>query len=334
MIIALFALSSVMIVGGIASVVQGFPYVRLESGLAMVIAGATTASAGAVLLGIATLAARVRRLELALGATRPAPAPDATVADPPRRPVLRSAPPAEAVASVAPADSVPAQRPSIAAAAGFAGLATADAAFAPGPSAPARPASEANVADAGFTPDAPEPLLPDLLPPQVLPPQVLPPAILPPAILHSEAPPPEVLPPEVLPPEEADRPTSAADPVRAVDEPWTPPEAPPVPERDLFAMSGAPASGDGAGEAVAHQAPDEAAGEPVPFTAVDTPAATPAEHGLQVVGTYASGGNTYVMFSNGSIEAETPRGRYTFDSLDELKAFVEAGGESDTRGAA
>jgi hypothetical protein len=34
------------------------------------------------------------------------------------------------------------------------------------------------------------------------------------------------------------------------------------------------------------------------------------------------------------IEADTPRGRFTFGSLDELKAFVEAGGETDSRGAA
>ena len=53
------------------------------------------------------------------------------------------------------------------------------------------------------------------------------------------------------------------------------------------------------------------------------------------MGTYASGGNTYVMYSNGSIEADTPRGQFTFDSLDELKAFVEAGGEDGAaRGAA
>ena len=44
MIIALFALAVLMIVGGIASVVQGFPFVRLESGMAMTVAGATTAS--------------------------------------------------------------------------------------------------------------------------------------------------------------------------------------------------------------------------------------------------------------------------------------------------
>ncbi|KIU29643.1 hypothetical protein SR39_23150, partial [Methylobacterium radiotolerans] len=53
-----------------------------------------------------------------------------------------------------------------------------------------------------------------------------------------------------------------------------------------------------------------------------------------VVGRYASGGNTYVMFEDGSIEAETPQGRFTFASLDELKAFVDGGGESGTRGAA
>ncbi|HEV7440300.1 MAG TPA: hypothetical protein VGN94_11845 [Methylobacterium sp.] len=71
-------------------------------------------------------------------------------------------------------------------------------------------------------------------------------------------------------------------------------------------------------------APDAAPAEPEPET----------EPKLEVVGTYASGGNTYVMFSNGAIEAETPRGRFTFASLDELKAFVEAGGETDARGAA
>ena len=39
MIAALFALAAAMIIGGCAAVIQGFPYVRLESGLAMVIAG-------------------------------------------------------------------------------------------------------------------------------------------------------------------------------------------------------------------------------------------------------------------------------------------------------
>ncbi len=33
------------------------------------------------------------------------------------------------------------------------------------------------------------------------------------------------------------------------------------------------------------------------------------------------------MFSDGSIEAETPNGRFRFASLDELKEFIAAGGE-------
>jgi hypothetical protein len=49
-----------------------------------------------------------------------------------------------------------------------------------------------------------------------------------------------------------------------------------------------------------------------------------------IVGTYNSGDNTYVMFSDGSIEAQTPRGVFRFQSLDELKAFIASGGEGGT----
>ena len=41
-----------------------------------------------------------------------------------------------------------------------------------------------------------------------------------------------------------------------------------------------------------------------------------------VVGTYNSGDNKYVMFSDGSIEAQTPSGVFRFGSLDELKEFI------------
>ncbi|AWN40802.1 hypothetical protein [Methylobacterium durans] len=77
MIVALLALAVAMMIGGTASVIQGFPFVRLESGLAMVIAGATVASAGAVIAGLAVVADRIRRVEraLALDAAVPA-APD------------------------------------------------------------------------------------------------------------------------------------------------------------------------------------------------------------------------------------------------------------------
>ncbi|HEY8382787.1 MAG TPA: hypothetical protein VIL09_11625 [Microvirga sp.] len=57
----------------------------------------------------------------------------------------------------------------------------------------------------------------------------------------------------------------------------------------------------------------------------------PAGQPAAIIGTYNSGDNRYVMFSDGSIEAETPEGLFRFASLDELKEFIAAGGES--RGA-
>lgn len=45
------------------------------------------------------------------------------------------------------------------------------------------------------------------------------------------------------------------------------------------------------------------------------------------IGRYSSGGNSYVMFADGSIEAETPNGNFRFGSLDELKRFIASGGE-------
>jgi hypothetical protein len=50
------------------------------------------------------------------------------------------------------------------------------------------------------------------------------------------------------------------------------------------------------------------------------PAAEPA-----VIGRYTSGNTTYVMFADGSIEAETPTGILHFASLADLKVYVEGG---------
>jgi len=64
-----------------------------------------------------------------------------------------------------------------------------------------------------------------------------------------------------------------------------------------------------------------AAEEPVPSQAQDEAvAAAPT-----VVGTYSAGGNLYVMYSDGSIEAETGRGVFRFASLDELKHYIATG---------
>jgi hypothetical protein len=54
---------------------------------------------------------------------------------------------------------------------------------------------------------------------------------------------------------------------------------------------------------------------------------------VTVVGTYNSGNNHYVMYSDGSIEAETPEGKFRFESLDELKEFIASGGEGGARSA-
>lgn len=286
MIIALFALSTVMIVGGIASVIQGFPFVRLESGLAMTIAGATTASAGAVLLGIAVLALRLKSLQKAVaeggsfgGETLPV-----SVATPERM----EAPAPEPAAGPPTIDPIPArQRPSLAGTGAVtAGLGLGSLAGLSATRRGTEPTFEAPPEA-----DEAEPLLPDLLPKE--------------PDWHPEPPASE---PEIR--TEVERypllatPEPDAEPVAVAEETPAPPAEEPHPEPAAVADADAP-----------HAAP-------------------PEEDALQVVGTYASGGNTYVMFSNGSIEADTPRGRFTFSSLDELKVFVESGGESDARGAA
>ncbi|KFG66603.1 hypothetical protein [Microvirga sp. BSC39] len=59
--------------------------------------------------------------------------------------------------------------------------------------------------------------------------------------------------------------------------------------------------------------------------------ATSGEEGpATIIGTYNSGDNKYVMFSDGSIEAQTPSGTFRFQSLDELKEFIAAGGEGNS----
>jgi hypothetical protein len=64
--------------------------------------------------------------------------------------------------------------------------------------------------------------------------------------------------------------------------------------------------------------------EPV---AVASPEVAAPQEPPTIVGTYNSGGNRYVMYSDGSIAADTPRGDFKFGSLDELKQFIAAGGE-------
>lgn len=100
--------------------------------------------------------------------------------------------------------------------------------------------------------------------------------------------------------------------------------APAIPEEDRHAEEERP-----------RKAPAEELG---PLTPVDRPAAAVKEGSAagkagegaaaavpSVVGTYSAGGNLYVMFSDGSIEAETSRGVFRFKSLDELKTYIAKG---------
>jgi len=274
MIAALFALAAAMIIGGCAAVIQGFPYVRLESGLAMVIAGSVAASSGAVLLGLGVLALGFRRVERAIGRV-PVPAGRATPGAAPadesrtRLPPILPAAPAFIVPSVVEPPFDP-ERPRIE------------------PSLELRSDEIASPPIAAEPPKAAEPAPVPLFPI--------------PAVTRDEP---------AIEPKPEPRP-EAPQPARVI-----------APEDDLFAAPEEP------------PAPQD---EPPPLRpSLDTipePEPEPKTETRIVVGRYASGGNTYVMFEDGSIEAETPRGRFTFASLDELKAFVDGGGESGARGAA
>lgn len=312
MVVALLALSLVMLLGGIAAMVQGFPYVRLESGLAMVIGGSTAASAGVILLGLTALLDRLRRIGEILTQQRAEVHPGPSV---PAAPALTGAPwETDASAPAAP-EVVPPERPSLAAmgagmgAAGLAGLSIG--ALRPG----ARGTEPVFEDPAPPATTAAEPLLPDLLPDAV------------PAAA-----------PEPVPTHE----TRAEDDLFAAPEPAPPAFAEPEPVTlaETAGASSAPETAPAPETIGLRSSLDEAAPAATEAPLEAEPAAahpeapeTASEPERHAVGSYSSGANTYVMFSDGSIEADTPRGRYTFASLDELKSFVNAGGE-ETRGAA
>lgn len=60
--------------------------------------------------------------------------------------------------------------------------------------------------------------------------------------------------------------------------------------------------------------------EPAETRPEEQPASAPAAH---MIGRYEADGTTYSMFSDGSIEAQSPEGLYRFASMTELKAFIE-----------
>lgn len=100
------------------------------------------------------------------------------------------------------------------------------------------------------------------------------------------------------------------------------PEIAPAPEQDPIAEH----------PPVQETAPEPLQPEPV---SEPEPGEEPAREAVEepveersIIGTYESGGNTYTMYADGSIDARTPEGDYHFASLDELKTFIAEGGEN------
>ncbi len=61
---------------------------------------------------------------------------------------------------------------------------------------------------------------------------------------------------------------------------------------------------------------------PARLAAVSVVSSSGGEDKPEVLGTHSSGANRYVMFSDGSVEAETSDGTFRFSSLDELQAAL------------
>ncbi len=58
-------------------------------------------------------------------------------------------------------------------------------------------------------------------------------------------------------------------------------------------------------------------------SAATAPAPPPTPHDSPVIGRYESDDTSYVMYADGSIEAQSSAGVYRFSSMAELKAFIE-----------
>lgn len=293
MVVALILLSLAMIVGGSLAALAGWDIVLTERGWTMVIAGSAVASGGALLLGLAAVAARLGRIRTDLAA-----AVERLGRGEAALPALPALDPVAAVSS---------------------GL------LAGGPAAAAEP-----------TPAPPDDEAQPSLPLFMREPKDEPRGELPPGLMPEQRveipgdrrPPPE---PALVPPDgPEDRRTPAGD-----DTPAGPdlrdaggPEAPRVEaprvydRKDVRADASERDRDDAAGPGARPER--EEGDEPKPEE--DEEAGEPGAPAT-VIGTYKSGDNRYIMYSDGSIEAETPTGTFRFGSLDELKEFIAAGGE-------
>lgn len=290
MVFILACLSAMLTVGGGAMALYGADLIRTDSGVALTGAGVTMTSAGLLLLGITCLFAEMRRMRRLMEAEEIIP--PVAVATPLPMPVPTpgagtSISAAEAQAEAKPAPATPA------------------------PATPVTSAAPASAASATATAKTPPPVATG------------------------------VLPPTLLETQERQKPPGSGIPAEAM--------ASLVGSAAMMKGSRAPSSkaevamGEGGDATAPIEGPHAKAIQPeAPIagqTSVDTshakptatpeepvPAAAPATDGPRtMLATYNSGGNTYFMYSDSSIEADMPGGRYRFTSMDELRGFIETG---------
>lgn len=323
MVLALYGLAAAMVAGGAWAIVQGLDYVVLERGWTMVIAGSVVATGGLLLLGIARAVAGLQRIETELRRAAERLARSSLPDAPPPRPNLANLSAAlPDLPTLSPAPALGGGAASV----GGTGLGVGGVGV--GGLGAAAVASALGQGEAAAAPPPPPPI-------------VEPPTRISPLLADAPVPrrtDPEDAPrtdPELSPADEGGpailRGTQAGDEppdeesrfAVHFDEPQV--QAPEEPARDE------PAPSDLRSTIVDAPEPDD---RPDAAASEDEPADAEPEE-LTVLGTYSSGGNTYVMYSDGSIQADTPSGRFTFASLEELKEFIAAGGEGgpgDARG--
>ncbi|MCB5176330.1 hypothetical protein [Microvirga lenta] len=328
MIIALFALAVAMIVGGLLAAFLGWDIVLVERGWTMVIAGSVFAASGALLLGIAAAVSKLSRIQGELARLHADLNDDEAGASlPTAQPSL--APAAAGGLSLA------------ALSGGLFGSRSAEAAPEPEPRTEQPPlplfpeAPESNLdRDRDFEPgpaaDSRDEAPADLF--QPMEPRVYPEAPREPERVAEEEEAPEVRVPDFLIADryreavyteiedpETDETLYAPGPDEARSEEEEQPSAAPEEEEERREARGF----DETEEPVTETAPEEDA------AADEETRADAGDSASTIVGTYNSGDNRYVMFSDGSIEAQTPQGVFRFNSLDELKEFIASGGEGD-----
>jgi hypothetical protein len=309
MIIALLALAFAMILGGLFAAFFGWDIVLVERGWTMVIAGSVTAASGALLLGIAAAVSKLAKIETRLRQLQSGFGEDAILgAQTSTKDLSLASLSGGLVAGKAAAEADEGGRPDEAQ-----------------PTLPlfedesVREASKEEVKTAEWPeePRVPEPVVP--FPPRTS---------LSPAPSHEEDEPDMKVPDFLL----AGRARDEDEEPRVID-------GADIQQRDLDDRGPEPHQPDERDERqeaavdIVSDLEPETGREPAVTADAETEAEfedetdSDASRPAVVVGTYNSGDNKYVMFSDGSIEAQTPSGVFRFKSLDELKEFIAAGGE-------